>query len=68
MAYSSGLVTLKVLDNGLGVHKDSAKSYDGGGGFGITGMEQRAHQLGGTFRISNSNRRGTLVEVKIPLG
>ena len=68
LVYSSGLVTLKVLDNGLGIHKDSATSSDGGGGFGITGMEQRAHQLGGTFSISNNTGRGALVEVKIPLG
>lgn len=68
LVYSSGLVTLKVQDNGLGIPKDSAKSSGGGGGFGITGMEQRAHQLGGTFSVSNNTDRGALVEVKIPLG
>jgi len=31
-------------------------------------MEQRAHQLGGTFSISNNTDRGARVEVKIPLG
>ncbi|MEA2428338.1 MAG: hypothetical protein QOF37_1966 [Thermoleophilaceae bacterium] len=55
-----GSVELSVRDNGSGF--DPAAQH---GGFGLTGMRERASQLGGRFDVS-SGRGGTAVEVVVP--
>jgi two-component system sensor kinase len=57
-------IMLKVRDNGTGFAPDASgqrKSY------GILGIRERAHTLGGTARIVRLDTGGTLVEVVIPL-
>jgi signal transduction histidine kinase len=50
-----------VVDDGVGI--DGVASY----GFGITGMEERATILGGTFSARPANAGGTRVEVRVPV-
>jgi PAS domain S-box-containing protein len=55
-------IVLTVADDGVGA--DLAKRATG---MGIPGMRERAQSLGGTFRILSKHRRGTEVEVIVPL-
>ena len=59
-------VSLEVVDNGIGFDSDAERDSSGGGGFGLTGMEQRAALLGGTFNVESRLGEGTLVKVSIP--
>jgi signal transduction histidine kinase len=57
-------VILEVRDNGKGIVADQIvgpKSY------GLTGIRERAHLLGGQVSISGTQGRGTAVNVCIPL-
>ena len=56
---------IKVRDNGKGVGEKVAELRPDSVGVGISGMKQRAKELGGEMRISNANP-GTVVEVVIP--
>lgn len=55
---------LETSDNGIGITQwqvDDPKS------FGMIGMRERAHLLGGVVRVKNIKPSGTLVKVLIPL-
>ena len=57
-------LVLQVLDNGRGFDPEAAlrrKSY------GIMGIQERAHTLGGRARITRIDAGGTLVEIVIPM-
>ena len=56
-------VILRVVDDGIGfdVEKVRASSY------GLQNMEERAHELGGTFKMISLPGQGSRMEVKIPL-
>jgi len=56
---------LTVRDDGKGVAEQTALLRPGSIGVGISGMRERARELGGEFRMSNTNP-GTTVEVLIP--
>jgi len=64
---SEQLVSLTISDNGCGFNPSSVPPQPGKGGFGLTGMRERAHLLGGQFRIQSSEHRGTTMIVEIPL-
>lgn len=49
-----GAVRLTVADNGHGVKR-------GGGGFGLAGMRERMHAVGGTLRVQSTARGVTVV-------
>lgn len=53
---------IRVQDNGTGM---SAEEHEGK--FGLTGMGERAHALGGVFTLYSPPGEGVLVEVRIPL-
>jgi signal transduction histidine kinase len=55
---------LRVRDNGKGVTK---KQLSGEKSFGILGMRERAHELGGELTFSGLRNKGTTITVKIPL-
>ncbi|MCL5961395.1 MAG: histidine kinase [Chloroflexi bacterium] len=59
-------VCLTVQDNGAGCDFESVKTSGQRGGFGLTGMEQRARLLGGSLAITSQVGKGTQVEVKVP--
>jgi len=56
---------LTVRDDGKGVAEQTAQLRPGSIGVGISGMRERARELGGELRMSNANP-GTTVEVLIP--
>ncbi len=58
-------LTLTVRDDGKGVAEQTAQLRPGSIGVGISGMRERARELGGELRMSNDNP-GTTVEVLIP--
>ena len=60
-------ICLAVQDNGTGFDVEAARSAEWRSGFGLIGMQQRAHLLGGTLALESQNGRGTLVEVRIPM-
>jgi signal transduction histidine kinase len=54
-------LTLEIEDNGRGFDADAWRPR--GGGFGLTGMEERARQLGGRLIITSSPTGGTIIRV-----
>jgi len=52
-------------DDGKGLPEDVVELRTGSVGVGLEGMRQRSKELGGQFRLSNTNP-GTLLEVIIP--
>jgi len=66
--YQDEAVRLAVADDGIGFELNHASTDDTGrGGFGLTSMAQRAHQVGGTFSVTSAPKAGTRVEVTVPL-
>jgi len=60
-------VSLTISDNGCGFNSADAPPQPGKGGFGLTGMAERARLLGGEFKIQSALGRGTIMTVEIPL-
>ena len=59
-------VTLSVADDGVGFDPDAVRIEEGRGGFGLTGMRQRARLLQGDVEIASAPGKGTRVEARIP--
>lgn len=59
-------VKLTVSDDGVGFDPESIRFGGGQGGFGLTGMRQRARLLRGDVDIISSHGNGTIVEARIP--
>jgi signal transduction histidine kinase len=60
----SGKVELRVHDNGIGI---TEKQVSDGRSFGIIGMRERVHYLGGDLIISSARNKGTTVKASIPI-
>lgn len=58
-------VALITHDNGAGFDLSGVERR---GSLGLLGMKERAHLLGGDFKISSSPGKGTTVVVHVPLG
>lgn len=56
-------VTLQVKDNGVGIAREKIKSFKS---LGLMGINQRAQQLGGEFKIISKPRQGATMLVTIP--
>jgi PAS domain S-box-containing protein len=68
VAREMGRITLRVGDRGRGIAAEKLRHLEETGeGVGVRSMRERILELGGQFHI-RSSRRGTLVEVSIPLG
>ena len=65
LALHQGELLLTVTDNGLGIQPE--RSHNGGRGFGVLGMSERAVALGGELSVAPAKRRGTQVSLRIPL-
>lgn len=63
LTYMDRLVSLDVLDNGVGFDPPTSPLVDA---FGLTSMEQRVENLGGEFHIESTPGGGTAVSVHIP--
>ncbi len=64
LEYLKRSVRLKITDNGCGLTAHDSRDNSG---FGMTSMEERAEQVGGTFTISNKPEGGVDVKVEIPV-
>ncbi len=59
---SGNLLQLRVSDNGLGCDMETLKT-----GFGLLGMRERIHSLGGTLSINTQPEQGMRINATIPL-
>jgi len=66
---SSGTVLLEVSDDGVGFDPASVPESDspGSGGYGLSGMLQRAELLGGRLEVDSAPGRGSTLRVRVPL-
>jgi signal transduction histidine kinase len=68
IALSNGLrkLTIKVADDGIGIHADDLKKTNA---FGLLGVREYIRMLNGEFVIgSNGQQRGTVLTMAIPAG
>ncbi|WP_254699685.1 PAS domain S-box protein [Trinickia violacea] len=56
---------LRIVDNGLGAAESHART--GNKSFGLLGIRERAHMLGGTVAVETSERHGFAITVLLPL-
>ena len=61
-------VVLSVSDNGKGLPSEPRSVSAGPGGFGLTGMRERAILLKGTMQIKSTPGVGTLLSIEFPVG
>ena len=59
-----GSVVLRIQDNGVGFEQDGTQAQ----GHGIVGMKHRTQMFNGRLVLSSAPGKGTLVEVRMPLG
>jgi signal transduction histidine kinase len=62
IAYENTALQLTVRDNGKGFDPSNGSS-----GFGIRGMENRAHSISADLEISSAPDEGTQVQVRVPI-
>ena len=55
---------LEIIDDGIGIKE---KNIKGTKSFGLLGMRERAHILGGDFKIEPVNPKGTKISVSVPI-
>jgi signal transduction histidine kinase len=65
LSYLDDEVVLDVRDDGVGF--DPAAVCDGDRGFGLPGMRQRLHDLGGTLDVETQPGGGTSVRAAVPV-
>jgi signal transduction histidine kinase len=58
-------IALVVEDNGVGINENKIAKKDS---FGLIGMRERIHALGGKIRILRIPEGGTKVAITVPLG
>ena len=68
LAFHREGVNLSVRDNGRGFDPHQPGPVTQQGGFGLTGMKQRAALMHGELTIQSEPGRGTLVEIQVPTG
>lgn len=57
------LVILRVMDDGIGFDSEIEKT----GSYGLQNMQERALEIGGSFKIVSVLNKGTRLEVKVPM-
>jgi signal transduction histidine kinase len=58
---AGGEVVTRVIDNGIGLEPGHRQS-------GLRNLRERAETLGGTVRLQSNQPRGTILELRAPLG
>src|SRR6185437_16207862 len=66
LKFSRRRIRMTIADNGRGFTGPAPSVPDGH--FGLTGMSERAQQIGGTVTITSSEGEGTRVRVEVPTG
>jgi PAS domain S-box-containing protein len=61
LSFNAREVRLDLRDNGVGF-----KVNNGHSGFGLTGMQERVHQMNGTLTIASASGKGTKIVVVLP--
>lgn len=62
-----GSIRVTVADDGAGFDRtETARAHTNGGGFGLSGMAERARLVGARMEIASEPGRGTTVRVVIP--
>ncbi|GGE77433.1 sensor histidine kinase [Priestia taiwanensis] len=56
-------ILLKVIDDGVGFDLNKPKA----GSYGLQSMRERTNEIGGTFKLVSLLKKGTQLEVKIPV-
>ena len=64
---ASSSVVLTISDNGSGIPTEPRSVKPGAGGFGLTGIRERAMLMNGTLQIKSENGHGTLLVIHFPL-
>jgi signal transduction histidine kinase len=64
--YQKQSLILQICDDGSGIELSTLHRSPASGHFGLTGMRERAEQLGGRIRVLRHQPRGTHVEVIVP--
>jgi signal transduction histidine kinase/ligand-binding sensor domain-containing protein len=64
---SDGHVVLTIRDNGRGFAPETRGSQTGHGGFGLTGIAERARLLGGGLKVHSEPGGATVITVEIDL-
>jgi PAS domain S-box-containing protein len=67
LTFTQDTVCLGIKDDGEGFDPAQLSGMNEQGGFGLTGMEQRAKLLKGTLEVKSHLGQGTLVEARIPI-
>jgi ligand-binding sensor domain-containing protein/signal transduction histidine kinase len=65
LRFDEALTCMQICDDGMGFEPALARR---GGGFGISGMEERAQRIGGTLLVESVPGKGTTVTVQVPTG
>lgn len=65
LAGDEHFLTLEVADNGLGMTDQLTQARQGG--FGLTGLKERAKTVGGWLDVSSQRGQGTAITLSIPL-
>jgi len=64
MGTSNGRLVMMIKDNGKGITEEQVHAPNS---FGLMGMRERIHALGGSVGISGTQGKGVTVSVNIPL-
>jgi ligand-binding sensor domain-containing protein/signal transduction histidine kinase len=64
LVFGAHAVSLIAEDDGIG----TSGGLDVPGHFGLKGMRERAEEVGGRFQLHSAARKGTCIEVKMPVG
>lgn len=65
LARTPGLIALDIVDDGLGFTPATQTSENS---FGLRGMRERAHLLGGTLDCASVPNHGTTLRLRVPCG
>jgi PAS domain S-box-containing protein len=60
---ADGTLVMEVADNGIGIAQGETRKA---ASFGLVGIRERVHMLGGELRIEGGPRRGTALAISIP--
>ena len=64
MGIDRDLLILEIIDNGKGIGR---KKIFGKDSFGIMGIRERVHDLGGNVTFKSVRNKGTTVTVEVPI-
>jgi len=65
--FDAALLVLRIRDDGRGFAEELREAAIRSGHFGISGMQDRARQAGGTCEVGPGGQGGTVVTLRLPL-